>query len=129
MEPSLAGGRSCHQQNQPKYRNKANAYGNNGMAAQFLQFPPPPNYPPTNDRIGYDGRGEKKMHRCPNDLDRIEMLSSSPTEPYDRRSDGMGGVGGGVSCSNGIGKFHNNIELQVSFMCRMYIVYLLRWLK
>lgn len=118
MEPSLAGGRrSYHQQNQPKYRNKANSTYSNGAA--ILQFPPPPNYPPSNDRISYEGRGDKKMHRCPNDLDRIEiclepeqMLSSSPIEPYDRRSEGVGG-------RNGIGKFHNNVELQVSFVCRM----------
>lgn len=129
MEPSLAGGRrSCHQQNQPKYRNKGNAYSNNGAAAAalFLQFPPPPNYPPTNDRISFEGKVDKKMHRCPNDLDRIEiclepeqMLSSSPIEPYDRR-----GGGDGVGGRNGIGKFHNNVELQVSFLCvsNIYIV-------
>lgn len=116
MEPSLAGGRrSYHQQNQPKYRNKGNTHSNG--AALFLQFPPPPNYPPTNDHISFEGKGDKKMHRCPNDLDRIEiclepeqMLSSSPIEPYDKRSDGVGG-------RNGIGKFHNNVELQVSYFC------------
>lgn len=119
MEPSsLAGGRrSYHQQNQPKYRNKSNSHSNG--AALYLQFPPPPNYPPSNDRISFEGKLDRKMHRCPNDLDRIEiclepeqMLSSSPTEPYDRRSDVMGG-------RNGIGKFHNNAELQVSFVCRI----------
>ncbi|KAJ6634726.1 Rho guanine nucleotide exchange factor 10 [Pseudolycoriella hygida] len=102
----MGGRRSYHQQNQPKYRNK----GNNG-AALFLEFPPPPNYPPSNDRIN-EGKADKNMHRCPNDLDRIEiclepeqMLSSSPTEPYDKRSGSVGG-------HNGIGKFHNNVELQ-----------------
>lgn len=117
MEPSLAGGRrSYHQQNQPKYRNKSNTHSN---GAAFLQFPPPPNYPPSYDRASYEGKGDKKMQRCPNDLDRIEiclepeqMLSSSPIDPYDKRSESMGG-------RNGVGKFHNNVELQVSFKCRI----------
>lgn len=126
MEPSLAGGRrSCHQQqNQPKYRDKAYSNGT-AAAALFLQFPPPPNYPPSHDRISFDGKVDKKMHRCPNDLDRIEiclepeqMVSSSPTaaEPYDRR-----GVGVGGGRNNGIGKFHNNVELQVSYLCVEYV--------